>query len=384
MSATPAYLKSIRSFFDGPSLEERLEATRFRPSGFDYLRIVLALGVICTHSTLISYGDHHAGDTGLWSLLTVPRLCIVPLFFALSGFLVAGSLERSKTLFSFFGLRVLRIAPALAMEVLLSALVLGPLLTSLPLHQYFADRQFRAYLLNVVGDIHYSLPGVFQTTPFHQVNGQLWTIPFELVCYITIGGMAVLGVYKNNKALLCFIGLCYVGQVLNTIIHPNNSFNGVTGTPAVGSFIVGVAMYKFRAVIPWSPKLCLLSFLSIVLVVLTVKNGVRFIPLPAAYMACYLGLLNPRRNEIIASGDYSYGMYLYGFPLQQTVTALLPGYREWYFNLLFSLPLIIAVAVCSWWIVEKPTLALRKDLKLLEEKLLRWRSKQTLARPSFD
>ena len=61
------------------------------------------------------------------------------MFFCLSGFLVAGSLERCRTPISFAGLRIFRIFPALVVEVLLSALILGPLLTHYSLKMYFMN-----------------------------------------------------------------------------------------------------------------------------------------------------------------------------------------------------------------------------------------------------
>jgi peptidoglycan/LPS O-acetylase OafA/YrhL len=62
-------------------------------------------------------------------------------------------------------------------------------------------------------------------------------------------------------------------------------------------------------------------------------------------------------------GDYSYGIYLYGFPVQQTVAYLFPASREWYLNALFSLPVIIALAALSWHIIERPSLSLKKVLQ---------------------
>ena len=70
----------------------------------------------------------------------------------------------------------------------------------------------------------------------------------------------------------------------------------------------------------------------------TVVNGMRFAPVPMAYVAIYLGLLNPVRNKIILSGDYSYGLYLYGFPIQQAILAINPTLGEWYWNLLLAIP----------------------------------------------
>ena len=104
------------------------------------------------------------------------------MFFALSGFLVASSLERCKTLFTFLGLRAIRILPALAVEIFISALIIGPLFTTEPAKAYFAAPEFHDYFLNILGDIHYHLPGVFAANPSDAVNGQLWTVPYEMIC----------------------------------------------------------------------------------------------------------------------------------------------------------------------------------------------------------
>ena len=115
-------------------IAQRMDAVRNRSSGFDYLRIVLASSVILAHTTVICYGP--AAMAAVPPLLRVLEIAILPMFFSLSGFLVAGSLTRSANLKIFFGLRILRIVPALAMEVALSALILGPLLTTVSLHGY--------------------------------------------------------------------------------------------------------------------------------------------------------------------------------------------------------------------------------------------------------
>ena len=118
---------------------------------------------------------------------------ILALFFSLSGFLVTASLQRCKSLISFLGLRVLRIGPALAVETTLSAIIIGSIFTELPLAQYVADPKLHAYFLNIVGDIQYELPGVFLHNPMPDVvNAQLWTVPYELWCYVVLALLAVL------------------------------------------------------------------------------------------------------------------------------------------------------------------------------------------------
>src|SRR5271170_1656034 len=134
------------------TLQQRLEQTAHRPSGFDWMRIGLASAVALFHAFHCSYGA--AGVQAPIGFRPAIGL-ILPMFFALSGFLVAGSLERSRTVVTFLGLRVVRIVPALMVEVVLSALVLGPLVTTDDLRTYASNPAFYTYFLNIVGDIHY-------------------------------------------------------------------------------------------------------------------------------------------------------------------------------------------------------------------------------------
>jgi peptidoglycan/LPS O-acetylase OafA/YrhL len=174
-------------------------AERGNTSGFDYLRLLLAIGVLCIHSFSTSYGQpgkrfffYCLGDR-----LTPPA--ILPMFFALSGFLVAASYFRTKSVGAFVMLRVLRIAPALAVEVFLCALVLGSMFTTLPLTKYFSHPTFWSYFGNLIGWIHFLLPGVFENNPLNiAVNLSLWTVPYELECYIALMALALLGL------ALCF------------------------------------------------------------------------------------------------------------------------------------------------------------------------------------
>ena len=121
------------------------------------------------------------------------------MFFALSGFLVAGSLLRSRTVAMFLASRIIRIFPALSVEVLLSAVLLGPLFTSLTLAQYFRSHEFWGYWWNLVGHVHFRLPGVFDANPNpNVVNGQLWTVPYELYCYVLLALVTLIGGVRHR------------------------------------------------------------------------------------------------------------------------------------------------------------------------------------------
>lgn len=347
------------------SLADLIARADGRPSGFDYLRLALALSVVGWHSLLVAYGPDvqaHALHS-LWRLAVNP---ILPMFFALSGFLVAGSLQRN-TVAAFLGLRVLRIVPALAVEVCLSGLLLGPLVTTLPLAEYFSDGKFIAYPLNIVGDIHYFLPGVFNDNPAPDfVNAQLWTIPFELQCYALLAGIALVGLRRAPGPLVCAVatlnlvwaGVAYVQS------HGVVDNSTVAGPVLPLCFLAGVTVYALRDRMPVNRVLCLLA-LGLTLLGLTLPFGDYLIPFPVAYLTVAIGVQNPRRCRLVRWGDYSYGIYLYGFPIEQMAAHGGAAFHHWYMILAVAVPLTTALAAVSWNLVEKPILGLRHHVQAL-------------------
>jgi len=117
----------------------------------------------------------------------------VLIFFTISGYLVSQSWARDPSLPRFLARRALRIFPALAVCTLLSVLVLGPLLTTLPLADYFASPHTVGYLRNIALYIGYYLPGVFEHNRVaNAVNGSLWSLPVEFAMYLVIAAVGVL------------------------------------------------------------------------------------------------------------------------------------------------------------------------------------------------
>ena len=154
------------------------------------------------HSFIIS-GDTVEDKLLPWGIDNVIGYSVLPIFFALSGFLVAASLVRTRSMPIFLGLRGLRILPALLVEITLSALLLGPLLTGFSLRDYYTGTEFFQYFLNCIGYIHYHLPGVFLTHPVPRtVNGSLWTVPYEAKCYLALAALAILGLSKRPLPFL--------------------------------------------------------------------------------------------------------------------------------------------------------------------------------------
>jgi peptidoglycan/LPS O-acetylase OafA/YrhL len=288
---------------------------------------------------------------------------IVPAFFALSGFLVAGSLERNN-LPSFLTLRFIRIYPALVTEVLLSALILGPLLTTYPLARYFTDHHFWRYLVNITGHISYLLPGMFETNPAGpRVNSQLWTVPWELCCYVTIAALALLKVVKRPWMLMGVLTLASIALFARLLIlhHVIRAEAPPPGMMIVLCFLFGVALYRLADRIPWTRAAFGVAQVAAWFTCLY-PQAAYLAPLPIAYVTVWLGLLNPPRVAFMQFADYSYGLYLYGYPVQQTLVYLFPQYRIWWVNLIAAVVLTALFAAFSWHFIEKPVQDRKKQV----------------------
>jgi peptidoglycan/LPS O-acetylase OafA/YrhL len=328
-------------------------------TGFDYLRIGLATAVLAWHSIILSTGSTPV-DRALWSgpFRFLPA-AILPMFFALSGFLVSASLERTR-LHHFLMLRVLRIVPALAVVVVLSALILGPAFTTLPLQQYFTSPEFGGFFLNIAARVHVTLPGVFEHNPDPRLIAlQLWTIPFEFQCYFALAILSLLNLLRDRRALAQIIVLSALSATACAlVIAPVNPFSHVPGPVLVLCFLAAVSLYLYRDAIPCSPRLAVGSAIASA-VLLEIPNASYLAAFPIAYPTVWIGLKNPPR---IPFGDLSYGVYLLHFPIEQTIMCLFPSAGSWWRLTLMALPPTFVCAWLSWNLVEQPILSRKTSI----------------------
>lgn len=363
------------------SVGSQLDAHMGKTSGFDYLRIVLAVAVLCWHSYGILNGrqfvDAALSDPWMGRIIYV----ILPMFFALSGFLVAASLYRTPSIRTFLVFRVLRIFPALTVEICISALIFGPLLTTLPLAEYFSGRDFSLYFMNILGLVRFELPGLFENLPYARVvNGSLWTVPYELECYFYLTICMLIGVFRRRFFVVAvFVVLTIIVVQLGftsakgILVMLKEQLAGTSNVNAnlqqatdsklqlprilVLSFFAGVLIYTWRNSIPFNAALAAVA--GVLGFYLLQPELYFYSPLPLAYLTVWLGLQTPAKLPYLFSGDYSYGVYLYAFPIQQAVlqTGLV---RESYIaHVVVSLLLTFGLAVMSWHFIEKPFLKLK-------------------------
>lgn len=330
------------------------------PAGFDYLRLALAFAVLAFHCIVITQG--RAGEDIVWASHWRPlAAAFVPMFFAMSGYLVTASVLRSS-IAQFVVNRAVRLLPALATQVVISALLLGLCVTTLPVTEYLSSPDLWRYLRTAIGWTQFKAPGVFTGNPTHELNLSLWTIPYELLCYLALGGATVIGLVQRSRLFVAVLLALHIALFLWDALRI-----GVIGVqddlpPRVLALVYmsGVAMYVWRDQMLLSTGRMVLAT-GLTWACLTFPIGIYFVALPVAYLTVCVGLLNPPRHWIIKSGSYSYGVYLYAFPIQQTSVYLWPslGPIEVF---LIAAPLSALAATFSWHVIEKPCLALRHAL----------------------
>ena len=348
--------------------------------GFAILRVGLAVGIFLMHSRMLSTAgsvvpivgpavDGHAAWSGPMRPVYV---VLVPAFFALSGFLVTGSALRLRNTGTFLTFRVLRILPALFVEVTLCAIVLGSAFTTLPLRSYFTHYGFWRYFGNIVGIITFYLPGVFLQNRMSIVNANLWTLPSEFDCYFITAILMATGLFYKIKTVT---GVVVVVSIVFAVLNAANGFAAApfqyTSLTITYYFFIGMAFFYWKSRIParWS---LFIAAVALSYAFLYSQRTIFIAPIFVVYCVVFLGVAALPEIGALKTRDYSYGIYLYGFPITQGLVAAFPGLvGHKVIVSLAALTLTTLFAATSWKYVEKPTLALKKSVPAWADAALR-------------
>lgn len=345
------------------TFETVLAANKGAGPGFDAIRVGLSLVILLSHTIPICYGNGFAKGFYENSPLYPVLLALVPMFFGLSGFLVTGSAFRTRSVKVFLTFRLLRIYPALTVEIFLTALLLGPLLTLLPLSEYFSHPTFFEYFGSLIGRVKFTLPGLFESNPWPStVNQNLWTLKAEFYCYLLMTLLMLSKLVFDRKWFsIAFLAATVVLSALNfttglgdyTLLFPPHML--------LYYFVLGIFTFHWKHVVPVSFPLFVASLIAAY--VLVPLHGWAYIAaFPLSYSLLYVGMLTIPRIPLLQRGDYSYGIYLFGFPIQQMLVSFFPMLREWWLLFPVSAAIAIGFAALSWHFVEKPALRLKRRL----------------------
>lgn len=344
-----------------------LEGADARRNAFDTIRLLAAMSVIVSHSFLVTSGSNAieplyrltSGQTSIGGLA-------VGVFFTISGMFIAASFDRSASAFEFARKRALRIMPALIVVIALSALVLGPLKTTLPLAEYFGSRGTWAYFANAAFLPNSQiLPGVFanHTVPF--VNGSIWTLKFEVMCYAFTAFVMMTGRFKSPLVLAAWVMSFVISLVFTAPEQATGAMYYVIMCAKLFRFFgAGAVMYLYRHKVPIHSGLAVTGLAVTVLTTLTpwfLETSALF----GSYFVIVFGYCAPSWfRKLTERGDISYGVYVYGWPIQQLTWPIGEGHSiHWAINTTIALLLSVFAGLASWLLVEKPALKFKGRFK---------------------
>lgn len=349
----------LKLFSSSPTLGELAVG---KDNNFNLLRLLAAFAVLFSHSfAMLSQPEPFAASVGknLGAMA-------VDVFFVTSGFLVCASLMRSRNAWDYLRARAFRIFPALWVMLVFSVFILGAGFSRLDFASYLHETQtWRYFLKNAVlmGGVEFYLPGMFeQNNLTGVVNGSLWSMIYELSMYVLLLLSCSAYFYASKfrshavaltVALVMFFCAWFVSDRFYLLAHGEL-------LRFVWFFSIASVFYWIRHRVPMSGTI--VAGIGVVsLVALSISRHafliVYYLALP--YVLFYLAYVPAGKIRAFNRfGDYSYGVYLYAFPLQQ---ALLVCYSGWTVATLAISAgvLTLMCAICSWHWIEQPVLALR-------------------------
>jgi peptidoglycan/LPS O-acetylase OafA/YrhL len=356
------------------------EHAKSRDNNFTLLRLMAALTVVLVHSApvlglltpepdfLLAHIGRELGPIALdWLFVT-------------SGFLVTASLFQRGDLNHFLWARGLRLYPGLWVCLPLTVFILAPLLSRMPAKDYYASKETWTYFwrgMTLLNGIRYMLPGVFETNPLKgQFNGSLWTLPVEVRMYLycAVGWLAF-----SWRPSLRVPALKIVAPVVALVLYVSILRRFSQGIEinnvdvAILMFFMGATLYFWRDTtsLSWAG---LVALPLLVAGAALVDRGLAF----AVYLLCSAPFLlhlaylpGGKIRKVNDWGDYSYGIYIYAFPVQQTLALFFPR-MPLAAMVLGSGAITWAIAWCSWRLVERRAMGMKNSCADATRRLVDW------------
>lgn len=363
-----------------------------RGNGVGAIRLTLALAVVLSHSRPLGFAQHDVGYMLFGRQTNIGTMAVYG-FFLLSGLLITRSARRTN-IGRYIWHRGLRILPGLWVCLLITALVLAPLLALREhgtLAGFWADPFAPGNPLAYVkvnwftGVQQYGIQDLLQqSTPWGRktdssvFNGPLWSLIYEMGCYVVVGVLAVTGVFKRSRLAVLLLTVALYLYIVRDYAS-TGALSGPAGgdfetginLPLIGNlnlhwiiylgflFMLGATFELYRDRLPIHDGLGILS--AVALVGSLLVGGFFVIGFPAfAYLLIWASVRAPRQVHWIGQkNDYSYGIYIYGFMGQQVMASL--GWNRWGFVpfVAMSVAVAFAAAYLSWHLVEKRALRLK-------------------------
>ena len=286
------------------------------------IRLILAAVVIVSHSWWLGgYGDEpHPGGVKLGSWAVIG-------FFGISGYLITRSRVQARSAARYCRARFLRIYPGLLVCVAAVAFVIAPVTAGLTGRRYTLPDAFQFFVTNGLsagmrGVAVPGIPGTLDGLPDPgSWDGPLWTLSWEIFCYIIVG--VVLGTLRPKLARFALLVPFLLGSAF---VFTLDAGWGLVPTPSdwplvpVLTFLAGSLVYPFREHIPAHPAVVATSGTLVAAI-----SWLGFAPsLVHVPMCIFLlaGSLHLRLDAVGSRYDISYGVYIYGWPIQQVLASI--------------------------------------------------------------
>ena len=337
-----------------------------RDNNFNLIRFVAASLVLFSHSFALAIGSASAEPLKSSIGMTWGDIA-VDVFFVTSGFLITSSYLSSKTLLAFVWARVLRIYPALIVAMLLSVFVVGLWFTTYRIDEYLLNPQTHRYLVKnmlLILGVEWALPGVFLDVPWKiAVNGSLWTLPNEIAMYALLacllgftGSLTRWARFASIKKIILLISVASIAAHIAIYFYP---IFDKTFTRLFSMFFAGSAFYIWKDKIHLSPLLASVGLL--LLMASSVSRDVFFVVycIVVPFLVFFLAYVpSGGVRKFNRFGDYSYGVYIYAFPVQQSIASLIPNVSV-SVMFIFSFTVTLILAMISWHLIEKKFLRMK-------------------------
>lgn len=327
-------------------------------NAFHLLRISAAAAVVFSHQFPITDTQPpswlHSNMVGGVAVMT---------FFTISGYLVTLSWLHDPRLMAFIGKRLLRLWPGMFVAVCAGIFLFGPIFTALPTHEFFLHSLTFDHWRNLLLVKAYpNLPGVFPENPLAGLmNGPLWTIPLEVMCYAVLAGAGALGILRSRWLASAVLA----GYIVFFLTLRNADLTGVMrhwfeypAYFACGSLIAlnrKWFVYHARAFLLGALLLAVFLFFGLGL---EHSAGLVLLPPLLIFLGLQTGTVLSRVHRL---GDPSYGIYLLGCPIQQAVQATWPQ-LPFLAGLVLALTIALVAGYASWHAIESPALRLKRFL----------------------
>lgn len=328
-----------------------------RQNNFDFIRFIASASVIFSHAFSLSNGtaEREPLNTLTDGQATFGTLAVW-IFFVLSGFLITQSYDKSRNLLHFGISRVLRVYPALFLVFFMTVFFLGPLVTTLPLIDYFSHPQTYDYLKGIfLRTMQYDLPGVFQENVYKgTVNGSLWSLYFEFLFYIVVAFLGAFNLLTKRSIAVLFLGSLIVSMFPLLI--------GREYFILFRYFSAGMFLYAYRDIIRLNKFFAIVSLSLLIISVAVGGFDIAFV-IFGSYVIIYFSFSEEFKMYRFAKyGDLSYGLYIFAYPVQQTITMIFGGHMDPQINFIYSFIITSGLAFASWHLVESKSLRIKKRL----------------------